>query len=100
MKINELKHENLIAFKEYFETTQHLYLVMECAGGGELFDRITARKKYTEKDAQVVVLQMLRAVEAVHSLGIVHADIKPDNLYAMKHQSQLVNSKFWQISIC
>jgi serine/threonine protein kinase len=50
MRVNELHHENLIAFKEYFEDAQNLYLVMECAGGGELFDRISARGKYTVRN--------------------------------------------------
>jgi calcium-dependent protein kinase len=76
-RVSSLKHRNVIQFKEYFEDAQSLYLVMECAAGGELYDRITARHQYSEKDAQVVVRQMLEAVRAVHTLDICHADIKP-----------------------
>ena len=77
--MNELKHPNLIHLKEFFEDESNLYLVMECAAGGELFDRITERRHYTEKDAQLVAAQMMEAVAAIHNLDIVHADIKPDN---------------------
>lgn len=44
--------------------------------GGELFDRIMERGSYTEKDASHLVAQVLGAVSYLHSLGIVHRDLK------------------------
>lgn len=44
--------------------------------GGELFDRIMERGSYTEKDASHLVGQVLGAVSYLHSLGIVHRDLK------------------------
>lgn len=50
-----------------------------CAGrvsGGELFDRIVEKGFYTEMDASRLIRQVLDAVNYLHSLGIVHRDLK------------------------
>eukprot|EP00501_MAST-03F_sp_TOSAG23-6_P000659 GSMAST32.ASY1.ANO1.684.1 assembled CDS len=48
--------------------------------GGELFDSIVTREKYTESDARSVILSMIHALNYLHSNGIVHRDLKPENL--------------------
>jgi calcium-dependent protein kinase len=78
-RVTQVKHPNIIAFKEYFEDDTQLYLIMEVASGGELFDRIQSRGRYSEADAHIVIRQMVLAVQQVHALDIVHADLKPDN---------------------
>ena len=52
---------------------------MECMQGGELFDRVVQRKRFTEKDAARAIYQMLLAVNYIHSHDIVHRDIKLEN---------------------
>jgi len=52
---------------------------MEYCTGGELFDRIVAAKKFTEKHACDIMEQMLSAVKHLHEHGIVHRDLKPEN---------------------
>jgi len=78
-KVSEKAPVNIIRFFEYFEDEQNMYLVMELCSGGELFDMIQERGTYSEKDAQEVLVQMVRAVSCLHSLEIAHCDIKPDN---------------------
>jgi calcium-dependent protein kinase len=75
-RVTAHSHPNIIQFKEYFEDDTHLYLVMECAGGGELFDRIQAKGRYTEADACGVVRQMVLAVQHVHAMDIVHGAVE------------------------
>ncbi|KAK2521878.1 Camk1g [Columba livia] len=75
-----IKHENIVTLEDIYESTTHFYLVMQLVSGGELFDRILERGVYTEKDASVVIHQVLTAVKYLHENGIVHRDLKPENL--------------------
>ncbi|KAJ3324347.1 calcium calmodulin-dependent protein kinase type 1G [Blyttiomyces sp. JEL0837] len=75
-----VKHENIIQLYEMYEIDSKIYLVMELVTGGELFDDIVGRGKYTEADAAKIVHKILLAIEYLHSLGIAHRDLKPENL--------------------
>lgn len=74
-------HENVVQFYDAFEDDSYVYIAMEYCEGGELLDRILAKKdsRYTEKDAAVVVRQMLRVAAECHLHGLVHRDMKPEN---------------------
>lgn len=78
--LKKIKHENIVTLEDIYESTTHFYLVMQLVSGGELFDRILERGVYTEKDASVVIHQVLTAVKYLHENGIVHRDLKPENL--------------------
>ncbi|KAF7809657.1 Calcium-dependent protein kinase 28 [Senna tora] len=75
-------HENVVQFYNAFEDDSYVYIVMELCEGGELLDRILAKKdsRYTEKDAAVVVRQMLKVAAECHLHGLVHRDMKPEVL--------------------
>ncbi|KAL2348607.1 hypothetical protein Fmac_002607 [Flemingia macrophylla] len=74
-------HENVVQFYNAFEDDSYVYIVMELCEGGELLDRILSKKdsRYTEKDAAVVVRQMLKVAAECHLHGLVHRDMKPEN---------------------
>ena len=57
-----------------------LYIVMEYAEGGELFDKIIEKKRFCEEEAKFYFYQMVSAVKHLHSLHIVHRDLKPENM--------------------
>jgi len=78
--LKRIQHPNIIAVVEIYETPRYLNLVMELATGGELFDSIVSRGKYSEKDAARIVQQVASACSYLHSIGIVHRDLKPENL--------------------
>jgi serine/threonine protein kinase len=51
--------------------------------GGELFDRIVQKQKYSEKEAAACMAQLCEALHFLHEKKIVHRDLKPENiLYA------------------
>ena len=75
-----LKHENILRLYETFDSRRRMYLVLEIATGGELYDRIIERGSYTEADAAVVMHQLFDALAYMHALGVTHADLKPANL--------------------
>ncbi|KAL9393929.1 hypothetical protein Peur_013214 [Populus x canadensis] len=74
-------HENVVQFYNALEDDSYVYIVMELCEGGELLDRILSKKdsRYTEKDAAVVVRQMLKVAAECHLHGLVHRDMKPEN---------------------
>lgn len=78
--LRRVRHTNIIQLMEVFETTERVYMVMELATGGELFDRIIARGSFTERDATRVLQMVLDGVRYLHMLGITHRDLKPENL--------------------
>uniref|UniRef100_A0A8C8SW41 Pregnancy up-regulated nonubiquitous CaM kinase n=1 Tax=Pelusios castaneus TaxID=367368 RepID=A0A8C8SW41_9SAUR len=79
-KLGAIKHDNIVALEDVYETPTHLYLAMQLVTGGELFDRIVERGHYTERDASHLIHQVLEAMHYLHQLGIVHRDLKPENL--------------------
>mmetsp|Transcript_9916 Transcript_9916/g.13742 ORF Transcript_9916/g.13742 Transcript_9916/m.13742 type:complete len:626 (+) Transcript_9916:65-1942(+) len=78
--LSKLKHPNIIEMREVWETPTELYIVMERALGGELFDRIIERGNFCEKEAKIVMRQLLFALSEMHRQGVIHRDVKPENL--------------------
>ncbi|KAL2093546.1 hypothetical protein ACEWY4_010858 [Coilia grayii] len=74
--LRKIKHENIVALEDIYESPHHLYLIMQLVSGGELFDRIVERGFYTEQDASILIKQVLDAVNYLHEMGIVHRDLK------------------------
>ncbi|KAK9368402.1 kinase-like domain-containing protein [Lipomyces kononenkoae] len=73
-------HDHIVGFRDWFESKDKYYIATQLATGGELFDRIVERGKYTEKDAVKTVSEILEAVDYLHNKNIVHRDLKPENL--------------------
>lgn len=85
-----MDHPHVVRLVDVYESKTKLSLVMECMSGGELFDRVLSRKKYSEKDAADAAYQMIVAINYLHSKGVVHRDIKLENfLYETKDSDHL-----------
>jgi serine/threonine protein kinase len=78
--MERLHHPNIIKLKQFFESPRALCLVCELTKGGRLFDRLSRTGPLAEVDAQTIFRQLLSALDYCHTLGIVHRDVKPENI--------------------
>jgi calcium/calmodulin-dependent protein kinase I len=78
--LQKMKHPHIVKFHDWFESRDKYYIVTQLATGGELFDRICEKGKFTEKDAAETIRQVLDAVNYLHHNNVVHRDLKPENL--------------------
>lgn len=74
------EHRSVCSYKELFEGDDAWYIVTELARGGELFDRLVERGAYSPAGAAGVMRELADAVAYLHSMGIAHLDLKPENV--------------------
>ncbi|KAK4473368.1 hypothetical protein MN116_004526 [Schistosoma mekongi] len=75
-----LNHPNIVRLYEVIESERHVYLVMEYAENGEVFDHLVAHGRMKEREARAAFRQIVSAVEYCHQKKIVHRDLKAENL--------------------
>ena len=75
-----LDHPNIVKLYEFHEDEFNLYLVTELCSGGELLDSIIKNGNFDESQTALYLKQILSAVVYLHSLNIVHRDLKLENL--------------------
>jgi len=79
--MKELIHlPTVVRLIDFFESPEELFVVQVFAAGGDVFDRLSQRANYNEKDARDLAESLIETMEAVHQKGIVHRDLKPENL--------------------
>jgi len=85
--LQELQHPYVVQLYDVYSApgrvagTNCVYLVMELMKGGDLFDRIVEKEKYTEIESRRTMRRLLAAVHYLHEdCTIVHRDLKPENI--------------------
>ncbi|KAF7258648.1 hypothetical protein EG68_04204 [Paragonimus skrjabini miyazakii] len=75
-----LRHENIVKLHEVFHRSDSVVLILDLVTGGELFARVAECERLSEEEASNFVEQILYGVQHMHSLGVVHLDLKPENI--------------------
>ncbi|KAJ8007376.1 hypothetical protein DPEC_G00116870 [Dallia pectoralis] len=78
--MSSLKHPHIISIHEVFENKDKIVIVMEYASKGELYDYISERRRLSERETRHFFRQIVSAVHHCHKNGIVHRDLKLENV--------------------
>jgi serine/threonine protein kinase len=93
--IAQLQHPNIVTVYDFGESGNITYLVMQYVGGGTLRDKLRDGRPLEIHRAATYTLQMARALHHAHLHGIVHRDVKPQNmLVSTTDRNQLLLSDF------
>lgn len=90
--MKKLRHRNIIRLLEVFESNKNVMIVLEYAGGGDLLHILKTRGRLSEEEAKGIFYQVVESIKACHKSGVIHRDIKLDNI--------LLNADFTEIKIC
>ncbi|XP_055013594.1 serine/threonine-protein kinase DCLK3 [Boleophthalmus pectinirostris] len=78
--LGSLRHPRIVRLFAHHHTDTHSYLVMEFVCGGDLFEAISEKGKFSEVEAGMMVSDISQALSYIHCKSIVHRDLKPENL--------------------
>ncbi|XP_065190108.1 phosphorylase b kinase gamma catalytic chain, skeletal muscle/heart isoform-like isoform X2 [Sycon ciliatum] len=78
--LERVSHQYIIKLHEWYQSPVYFFLVFELAAHGELFDQLNKAVRFSEMRSRMVMKQLLLAIEHIHSLNIVHRDVKPENI--------------------
>jgi p21-activated kinase 1 len=80
----ESTHENLVKHIDTFFWRKNVWIVMEYMEGGSLTDIVT-HNYLTEAEIAAICFEVLKALAYLHSKGVIHRDIKSDNILIGLH---------------
>jgi serine/threonine protein kinase len=79
-QLARFNHYNIVRVIDYFEANNTAYVVMEYIKGKTLKELVASKGPISFQESNNIIAQLLTAVEIVHNAGMLHRDIKPDNL--------------------
>jgi len=78
--LQSVNHPCIINLEDVIHTQDYLFIVLELAEGGELFEKIIEKTKFNEFEAKLHFYQIASAIQYLHSKNICHRDLKPENV--------------------
>lgn len=78
--IKKLRHKNIVEMYHAFVEGKQLIMIMELAKGGELMEYVRDKGNLNEKEARKILIQIVNALQYCHSHGVVHRDLKLENI--------------------
>ncbi|RAH68682.1 putative serine/threonine protein kinase (Kin4) [Aspergillus aculeatinus CBS 121060] len=88
--LRDLAHPNIVRLHEMVETDRHIGIIMEYASGGELFDHILNNRYLKDNAARRLFAQLVSGVGYLHKKGIVHRDLKLENLLLDRNRNIII----------
>lgn len=88
--LRDLSHPNIVRLHEMVETDRHIGIIMEYASGGELFDHILNNRYLKDNAARRLFAQLVSGVGYLHKKGIVHRDLKLENLLLDRNRNIII----------
>ena len=86
-----LKHDNIVSLLDCQESRRELYLIMEYCNASDLSDFMKQFKKLSEQTVQVITYQLAQAMQVLWKNGILHRDLKPQNILLHKIRQKIKN---------
>ncbi|BAY07166.1 serine/threonine protein kinase [Calothrix sp. NIES-2098] len=84
------KHDRIPRLLAYFDENQEFYLVQEFIEGNTLSEELLPGKRWSENQVVQLLQEVLGILEFVHSQGVIHRDIKPDNIIRRASDNKFV----------
>lgn len=78
--LRDVHHKNIVKLSEVYEDDLNVYLVLDYANGGDLYEDLNINNPYNERKASAIAKDVLEGLAYLHSKGIIHRDIKLENL--------------------
>ena len=78
--LGQVRHPNVISLYEVFQSNNKVYMVLELATGGDLFDKIYTKGCFKENQGKKVIGMILNGIAYLHCMGVTHRDLKLENL--------------------
>ncbi|TYJ54671.1 hypothetical protein B9479_004705 [Cryptococcus floricola] len=88
--LKTLKHPNIVRMFDVLDTHKYIGIVLEFAGGGELFEYILANEYLKDVEGQRLFAQLISGVDYLHQKGVIHRDLKLENLLLDKHRNLII----------
>lgn len=88
--LREIQHPNIVRLHEMVETERHIGIILEYASGGELFDYILNHRYLKDNAARRLFAQLVSGVGYLHKKGIVHRDLKLENLLLDRNRNIII----------
>ncbi|KAI1338553.1 SMAD/FHA protein kinase [Xylariaceae sp. FL0016] len=89
-----VSHPNVLCLKDTFNENNAVYLVLELAPEGELFNYIVMKQKLSEDETRRLFIQLFQGIKYLHDRAIVHRDIKPENILLVDKEAHVKLADF------
>lgn len=88
--LKHLSHPNIVKLEEVLQNSKYIGIVLEYASGGEFYKYIQKKRRLKEGMACRLFAQLISGVHYMHFKGLVHRDLKLENLLLDKHENLII----------